>query len=99
MTLMQTAEELSNALMVRARLIERARKALRGDDLQGAIVDVLNCLEHIQAHEEELLRLHAECHGLVEYCGKLLSQDAIRRPVSIIVEPAAQVSRPAPVKP
>ncbi len=85
MTIMQTAEELSNALMVRARLIERARKALRGDDLQGAIVDILNCLEHVQDHEQRFLRLHAECHGLIEYAGKVLADELARRPVPIVV--------------
>lgn len=87
-SLKRTAEELSNAMMVRARLIDRARNALRGDDLHGAVIDVLNILEHVQDNEQKLFRLHSECYSLIEYCRGVLGKVVEREPMSIVIESA-----------
>lgn len=53
------------------------------------LFDVLDTLKQIQRHDEGLIQLHAECHGLIEYCRKVISADAMRRPITVPVTPRA----------
>ncbi len=92
----ERAEELHGRMMVRARLIDRARQELHDGFIAEAVNDVLAVLDHVQENEVRLLELHAECHGLIEYCRKVLAQEAMRRPVSIIVEPETDMKSAGP---
>ena len=82
-TIPRIADELNNALVVRRALIDRARHSLRREDLAGALLDVFDVLEHLQKNDESLLRLHADCHGLIEYTLKVLERDLVARPVVV----------------
>ncbi len=86
MTISAALVELSNAMMVRKRLIERARQSLRENDMALAMVDVLGCLENIQDNERRLLELHAECLGMIQLCHKAVEMEVLRRPVIIKVD-------------
>lgn len=82
-TLMQAAREMSEAMMVRRRHIDRARDLLNEDDLKGAVIYVLNCLEHVQQCDERVIRLHAECISLIEYSIKVLQLHESSKPIVI----------------
>ena len=83
---LRDAEELHAAIVIRARLIERARESMRRGIERDALLDVLAVLDHVQAHDERLVRLHAECHSLIEHARKVLERDlAWERPPTTII--------------
>jgi hypothetical protein len=79
----QVLEEEYHRNIARQRVIHQAREALRAGDLSEAVINILRVVEMLSASEERVMRLHAECHAMVEHAGKILELDATLRPVII----------------
>ena len=81
------AEELFQAMLVRQRLLESASRELHDGFVSEAVRDLIDLLRFFQRQDERVIQLHAECHGLIAHCTKVLALAQDARPRTVILEP------------
>lgn len=86
-------EEEYQRSIARQKVIHQAKEHLRryrfeGPDpnvLYDAMIDIVRVVDMLSASEERTMRLHAECHAMLEQGAKILTLDASLRPVIVKV--------------
>lgn len=78
-------KELTEAMLIRRRLLESAKDDYDVADYDGVLRHVLQFLEHAQRNDESVVALYHECIGLTGYCAKVLERASAFGPITIPV--------------